>query len=107
MYVYSLHPKLFWLVCSTSSSWGPGKNPTHTVHVDDVAGALFACAEWMAQHSRQKADSLAGEQIIFHNEKNKVAEVEGMVPHDRKVIAPVFNLVSGDTCMILCSDIQQ
>lgn len=48
----------------------------------------------MAKVGRKEADSIAGEEIIFHNEKSKVQEVEGMVPADRKCIAPLFNLVS-------------
>ncbi|KAJ3515965.1 hypothetical protein NLJ89_g1421 [Agrocybe chaxingu] len=75
------------------SLWGPGKNPTYSVHVDDVAGAAWACAKWMESHGRKAADDLAGEAILFHNEKSKVKEVEGMVPHEEKPVAPLFNLV--------------
>jgi hypothetical protein len=71
----------------------------HTVHIDDVSGALWACAEWMAREGRKEADTLAGEEIIFHNDKSKVKEVEGMVAHDKKVIAPLFNLVSRNRTM--------
>lgn len=49
----------------------------------------------MAPLGRKAADSLAGEEIIFHNDKSKVKEVEGMPPHNQKVVAPLFNLVSG------------
>jgi hypothetical protein len=73
--------------------WSPGTHPTNTVHVNDVAGAAWACAEWMAPLGRKEADILAGEIIIFHNDKHRVKEVEGMVPHTQKVVAPVFNLV--------------
>lgn len=48
----------------------------------------------MAPLGRKAADSLAGEEIIFHNEKKKVKDVEGMPPHDQKLVAPLFNLVS-------------
>ena len=65
------------------------------VHVDDVAGASWALAEWMGKIGRKEADAIAGEEIVFHNEKSKVAEVEGMAPADKKCIAPLFNLVSG------------
>jgi hypothetical protein len=75
-------------------SWSPGKNPTNTVHVYDIAGGLWACAEWMASLGRTEADSLAGEEILFHNDKSKVAEVTGMPPHDQKLIVPLFNLVN-------------
>lgn len=62
--------------------------------MDDVAGAIWALAEWMAKIGRKEADAIAGEEIIFHNEKSKVQEVEGMPPADKKCIAPLFNLVS-------------
>lgn len=64
------------------------------IHTDDVSGAAWACAEWMAPLGRKQADALAGEEIIFHNSKSKVKEVEGMQPHDAKLVAPLFNLVS-------------
>ncbi|KAI0781092.1 hypothetical protein BD413DRAFT_20648 [Trametes elegans] len=70
----------------------PGKYPSHTVHVDDIAGAMWACAEWMAKLGRKEADAIAGEEIPFKNDKSKVNEVEGMVPHNQKVIAPLFNI---------------
>ena len=64
----------------------------NTVHVADVAGAAWALAEWMAGLGRTEADSLAGE-VIIPNDKSKVKEVEGAPAHDKKVIAPLFNLV--------------
>lgn len=64
------------------------------MHVDDIAGTMWACAQWMAKIGRQEADSIAGEEIPFKNEKSKVSEVEGMIPHSQKVIAPLFNVVS-------------
>ena len=42
-----------------------------------------------------EADEKAGEDIPFHNDKAKVAEVEGMIPAGQKVKLPLFNLVSG------------
>ena len=74
--------------------WGPGKDPMNSVHTDDVAGSLWAAAEWIASLGRKAADSLAGEEIIFHNDKRHVTEVDGMPPHDKKLIAPMFNVVS-------------
>lgn len=47
----------------------------------------------MASNGRKEANQLAGEVIPFRNEKSKVKSVEGMAPHDQKVIAPLFNLV--------------
>ncbi|KAL1730285.1 hypothetical protein EV714DRAFT_284314 [Schizophyllum commune] len=75
------------------SLWGPGKHGNNTVHTDDVAGAMWACAEWMASLGRKAADEKAGEDIPFHNDKAKVAEVEGMIPAGQKVKLPLFNLV--------------
>jgi len=75
------------------SMWSPGKNPTNTIHVEDVAGGAWACANWIANHDRKEADQLAGVSIPFHNNKNKVKEVEGMLPHDQKPVAPIFNMV--------------
>ncbi|KAF7359382.1 NAD dependent epimerase dehydratase family protein [Mycena sanguinolenta] len=83
------------------SMWSPGKNPTHTVHTDDVAGAMWTCAQWMAPLGRKEADSLAGEEIIFHNEKSKASEVQGMPPPDKKLIAPLFNLVDNSESTLL------
>ncbi|KAH0830373.1 hypothetical protein J3R83DRAFT_1767 [Lanmaoa asiatica] len=73
--------------------WGPGKEPVHTVHVEDVAGALWACAVWINQQGREQANTLAGEKIPFHNEKSKAKEVDGVVSPDEQPIAPLFNLV--------------
>lgn len=76
------------------SRWGPGKDPVNCSHVDDISGALWACSQWMASLGRKEANIIAGEELIFHNDKRKVASVEGMPPHDAKIIAPVFNIVS-------------
>lgn len=73
--------------------WSPGKNPNNTVHVDDIAGAAWACAEWIAPKGRKSANETAGEGIVFHNDKNKAKEVEGAPPHNQAIIAPVFNVV--------------
>jgi hypothetical protein len=76
-----------------SRRWSPGKNFNNTVHVDDVAGASWACAQWMAGLGREAANTRAGEQVVFHNDKKQVQEVEGMPAHDQKLVAPLFNLV--------------
>lgn len=67
----------------------------NTVHVVDIAGAIWALAEWMATLGRKEADSLAGEDIIS-NDKSKVKEGEGhsLPEHGKKLVAPLFNLVS-------------
>ncbi|KAK2467065.1 hypothetical protein APHAL10511_001323 [Amanita phalloides] len=75
------------------SLWSPGKNPTYTVHVDDIAGAAWACAEWISLKGRKAADAAAGEEIAFHNDKSKVEEVVGVPPHDQTVVASVFSVV--------------
>jgi hypothetical protein len=77
-----------------SSRWGPGKDPLNSVHIDDVAGSVWAGAQWIASLGRKEANSLAGEEIIFHNDKRHVTEVDGMSPHNKKLIAPMFNVVS-------------
>jgi hypothetical protein len=68
----------------------------HAVHTDDVAGSLWAGAVWMASNGRKAADALAGEEIISYN--NIV--VDGMPPLDKKVIAPMFNVVSFELFVI-------
>lgn len=65
----------------------------HSVHVEDVAGAMWACAVWIDQQGREQAIALAGEKIPFHNEKSKAKEVDGMISPDEQPIAPLFNLV--------------
>ncbi|EJF65716.1 hypothetical protein BD309DRAFT_944311 [Dichomitus squalens] len=70
----------------------PGKYPSHTVHVEDIAGAMWAAAEWMAKTGRKEGDALAGEEIVFKNEKSKASEVEGVVAPTQKVVAPLFNI---------------
>jgi hypothetical protein len=77
--------------------WPPGKDPMHSTHVYDVAGGMWACAQWMVPLGRKQADSLAGEDIIFHNDKEKIKSIEGVAPHNKKLIAPVFNLVRSTT----------
>ncbi|KAG9226048.1 hypothetical protein CCMSSC00406_0008710 [Pleurotus cornucopiae] len=81
--------------------WSPGKNPTYTVHVEDIAGGLWSCAEWIAPLGRTKADETAGEVIPFHNEKSKVSEVEGMPGSDEKLVAPLFNLTDDSKSTLL------
>lgn len=71
----------------------PGKHAFNTVHVDDVAGAAWACAEWMAKLGRKEADAVAGEPIAFHNDKSKVKALEGAALPEAKLVAPVFNVV--------------
>ena len=66
----------------------------NTIHSDDVAGGLWAAAEWMSRVGREEALKLAREEIHWKNDKSKVTEVTGMPPPETKVIAPLFNLVS-------------
>jgi hypothetical protein len=81
--------------------WPPGKSPTHTVHVDDIAGAAWSCAQWIGTRGRKAANETAGEEIIFHNDKNKVKEVQGTPPHNEKVVAPLFSVVDDSESTIL------
>lgn len=74
------------------SLWSPGKHPSHTVHVEDIAGGLWACAQWMAPLGRKAADEAAGEDIPFQNDKSKLKDVPEAPAHDKKVAAPLFNL---------------
>lgn len=77
----------------------------NTIHSDDVAGVIWACAEWMAPLGRAEADKVAGEEIQFHNDKNKVSEVAGMPPPNQKVVVPLFNAVSASS--IRCTQCTQ
>ncbi|EAU88398.2 hypothetical protein CC1G_05164 [Coprinopsis cinerea okayama7 len=83
------------------SLWSPGKHANNTIHVDDVAGAAWAAAGWMAKLGRKAADEAAGEEILFHNDKKKIKEFENIVPHDQKVIAPLFNVVDDSNNTLL------
>ncbi|KAI0282177.1 NAD-P-binding protein [Russula aff. rugulosa BPL654] len=74
------------------SLWSPGHNAMNTIHCDDVAGGLWAAAEWMSRVGREEALKLAREEIYWKNDKSKVTEVTGMPPPETKVIAPLFNL---------------
>ena len=66
----------------------------HTVHSEDVAGGLWAVAEWISRVGREEALKLAGEEIFWRNDKSKLTEATGMPPPEKKIIAPLFNLVS-------------
>ncbi|OCH87408.1 hypothetical protein OBBRIDRAFT_796233 [Obba rivulosa] len=72
--------------------WSPGKHPTHTVHVTDVAGAMWACAKWMAERGRAKANEEAGEEILPALQGRDGQDVQGIVPAGTKVVAPLFNI---------------
>ncbi|KAI0316784.1 NAD-P-binding protein [Amylostereum chailletii] len=87
------------------SLWSPGKNPMSTIHVDDVARGLWACALWMSELGRAEADKVAGEIIHFRNEKSKVSEVEGMPAAETEIVAPLFNLTDdNDTTLFKAGD---
>ncbi|PAV23540.1 nad dependent epimerase dehydratase family [Pyrrhoderma noxium] len=87
--------------------WSPGKNPMHTVHVEDVAAAAYVLADWMAKEGKAKANEIAGEEIPS-NDKGKtkaaVSEIgEGFVLTDRnkKLVAPIFNLVDNSNSTLI------
>ena len=48
----------------------------------------------MNKTGRKEANSIAGEEILFKNDKSKAKTVEGMVEPGKKCIAPLFNVVS-------------
>ncbi|KAB5594850.1 NAD-dependent epimerase/dehydratase family protein [Ceratobasidium theobromae] len=52
----------------------------NTIHVDDVAGGMWACAQWMAERGRAQADAEAGEELHFFNDKARCAEVAFVPP---------------------------
>ena len=85
---------------SIANRWSPGNNAMNTVHSDDVAGGLWAAAEWMSGVGRAEALNVAGEEIYWRNDKNKVREVAGMPPPEGKIFAPLFNLVGIISCRL-------
>lgn len=74
------------------SLWSPGIRH-NTIHVEDVAAASWAAAEWVASIGREEANKVAGEDIYFANDKAKVQEVKGAPDPKAKLTAPLFNLV--------------
>ncbi|KAG8899046.1 hypothetical protein FRB99_006963 [Tulasnella sp. 403] len=67
----------------------------HTVHLDDVAGAMWAAANWMGPLGRAEANKIAGETIQFWapEKKELIKDLEGHPPKDQGPIAPLFNIV--------------
>jgi len=70
----------------------PG-NRINTVHVDDVAGASWAAALWMESLGRAEANRVAGEEIYFANDKEKVKSVKYAPQSSEALTAPLFNVV--------------
>lgn len=68
-------------------------NRINTIHVDDIAGASWAAAIWMEVLGRAEADKLAGEDLYFANDKDKVKGVTFVPEPSTKLVAPLFNLV--------------
>lgn len=62
--------------------------------MEDVAAATWAAAEWISQIGRQAANTVAGEDIYFANDKAKCQSVRGSPDAKAKLTAPFFNLVS-------------
>jgi hypothetical protein len=59
-----------------------------------VSAALWRCAVWIDEiGGREKGDVIAGEVLHWHNDKKHVGQVEGVVPHNVTVKAPLFHLV--------------
>jgi hypothetical protein len=61
--IFPLRLATFWF-SSFASRWSPGHNAMHTVHSEDVAGGLWAAAEWMSRVGRDEALKVAGEEIL-------------------------------------------
>ena len=86
----------FLLVTPFHVAWAGIRH--NTIHVQDVAGASWAAAVWMAEIGREAGDKMAGEDIYFANEKTKIQDVKGVPDPKAKLTAPLFNLVSGTQC---------
>lgn len=67
----------------------------HTVHLEDVAGALWAVAQWMEPLGRAKANEIAGETLRFYapEKKDLLKDLEGHLPKGSDPVAPFFNIV--------------
>ncbi|KAG9014997.1 hypothetical protein FRB94_007069 [Tulasnella sp. JGI-2019a] len=67
----------------------------NTVHLEDIAGAMWAVAEWMKAVGRAKAIELAGESIGFRALENAslLEGLEGHLPKGSDPVVPLFNLV--------------
>ncbi|KAF8522110.1 NAD-P-binding protein [Hysterangium stoloniferum] len=74
------------------SLWSP-QIRHNTIHVEDVAAASWAAAEWMGSIGRAEANKIAGEDIYFANDKAKIQDVKGAPDQKAKLTAPLFNLV--------------
>jgi len=74
------------------SLWSPGIRH-NTIHVEDVAAASWAAAEWIGKIGREEAAKLAGEDIYYANDKAKIQDVKGAPDPKAKLTAPLFNLV--------------
>lgn len=68
----------------------------NTLHLEDMAGAMWAAAQWIEPLGRAKADELAGETITYFppGKPELVAGLEGYLPKGQDPRAPFFNVVS-------------
>ncbi|KAF9452842.1 NAD(P)-binding protein [Macrolepiota fuliginosa MF-IS2] len=83
------------------SMWSPGKNPTNTVHIEDVAGAAWAAANWIAPLGRQAANEKAGVEIPSHDPQTDSSKSPDSVPKTQKVVAPIFNVTDDANSTLL------
>lgn len=77
----------------------------HTVHVRDIARALTTVADWIADVGKEKANSVAGEEIPSawawstgkdgNEEKQGMKLVADLPDATARIVAPYFNVVSG------------
>jgi len=83
------------------SMWSPGKNPTFTIHTEDLAGAAWAAANWIAPIGKQAANEKAGVEIPSHAPQGDPPKSSHLVPRDQKVIAPMFNVTDDANSTLL------
>ncbi|KAJ3572809.1 hypothetical protein NP233_g2838 [Leucocoprinus birnbaumii] len=83
------------------SMWSPGKNPTHTVHIDDLAGAAWAAANWIAPLGRKAANEQAGVEILCHTPSTDPPQTPEAIPKSQKVIAPILNVTDDANSTLL------
>ncbi len=69
----------------------------HTIHTTDVVRAVFTSARWMTELGRRKADEKAGVNVASSWALDEKPDVKiEVVDPKKKIIVPLFNLVSVD-----------
>ncbi|CCA73720.1 hypothetical protein PIIN_07675 [Serendipita indica DSM 11827] len=77
--------------------WNP-RMRKNTIHIYDLAGAIWACAQWIADKDRATANALAGDILPPSGDKD-VPNVPDAVPKSAGgILVPCFNITDdGDT----------